>query len=63
MSYLFSFRSRLRNTIHHFRSADWVKIRSYRQQSKQFRLPILDLLRCSWLYGASFLDYYHFRFD
>lgn len=55
--------SRFRNLKYHFRSVNLEKIREYQYQLTGVRhLPWIRLVQASWQYGASFEDYYAFRF-
>lgn len=56
-------KARLKNSRYHFKQTCWPKIRNYQTHlSDKKHLPWLDLLYCSWRYGATPLDYYCLRF-
>lgn len=55
----FRLKSKIRNTRHHFRSANWSKLHRYEHlRSGKKHLPWLSLLRNSWRYGADFEENY-----
>jgi len=61
--FCFRYASRLRNLRYHWRTAEWETIRAYQQGlTGSRRLPLLTLLRVAWQHGASFAEYYRFRF-
>jgi hypothetical protein len=56
-------KAKVRNTRHHFRSANWSTLRQYEQQrSGRRRLPLGTLLKHSWRYGADFEENYMLGF-
>lgn len=56
-------KTRYKNSRYHFEKTRWQNLRKYQANlSGKKRLPWLDLLYCSWRYGASPLDYYCLRF-
>jgi hypothetical protein len=56
-------KARFKNSRYHFKHTPWQKIRRYQANLRvRTRLPWLDLLYCSWRYGASPMDYYCLRF-
>jgi len=60
---VFRYASRLRNTIYHFKTANFTLLKSLEWQRRQsHRLPWWELIQASWKHGASFADYYFYRF-
>lgn len=58
-SYLRRFKAKLRNTRHHFRSANWNGLREYEaMRTGRKTLPLWTFLHHSWRYGADFDDNY-----
>ena len=61
--FLFRLRSKIRNTLYHFKVANWNIIHDYnRSLHGTSFLPYLQLLFCSWRHGATFENYYELRF-
>lgn len=61
---LFRYKSRIRNTIYHIKTAKWQTIHRYNRllSGGNKRLPYWKLLCCSWQHGASFENFYELRF-
>lgn len=60
---LFRTRSRIRNTLYHYRVANFSQLKDYNY--KLFgtkKLPYKDILICSWIHGSTFENYYRFKF-
>lgn len=52
-------KSKVRNSRHHLRSANWERLRAYEQmRSGRKNLPLWTFLHHSWRYGADFDDNY-----
>jgi hypothetical protein len=61
--YLSRLKSKIRNTHHHFRSANWTILREYEQMRRgRKNLPLWTFLSNSWRYGADFEDNYQLDF-
>ncbi len=59
----FRLKSKIRNLLYHFKTADFRKLREYNEAVAGTRkLPFLRLLSCSWVHGASFANYYELHF-
>lgn len=54
--------SRARNTIYHFRVADYKKLKEYSNCLGLHFVPWLKILQASWKNGASFEDYFELKF-
>lgn len=54
--------SRLRNTIYHFKVADYKLIKEYSRNLGLAYIPWYKILQASWLNGASFHDYFELKF-
>ena len=60
---LFRLRSKIRNTLYHFKVANWTLIRNYNRSLCGTGFPpYAQLLLCSWRHGATFESYYEFCF-
>ncbi len=63
LSHLSRLKSKLRNTRHHFRSANWKRLHEYEHmRTGRKNLPLWTFLRHSWCYGADFEDNYELDF-
>lgn len=59
----FKLKSKIRNILYHIRIADFRKLREYNHYVfGKRKLMFLELLSHSWMYGASFENYYELQF-
>lgn len=59
----FKLKSKIRNLLYHIRIADFRKLREYNHYVfGKRKLMFLELLSHSWMYGASFENYYELQF-
>lgn len=57
------FSSKVRNTLYHFRTANWHQLKAYNNSlNKSMYTAFFEMLICSWRHGASFENYYELEF-
>jgi len=59
---LFKYKSKIRNSIYHFKIANNRILKNYSNKIGLRRIPWVSLLISSWKYGANFNDYFEFNF-